>query len=163
MQIWSHARRQAQRTWQRCWRIVVGGMIGVGVSGGAQAAPTSITTDQAPEAWVAYAGLVQSGIESVLSADEELLRLLQDAAVHEAVARVWVDNDGRLAVLELSDQSGTSFEHSLQKRLVGMQIGDEPPAGLRWPIVLRLDWSEALLQEEKDQPPEATVKESIAS
>lgn len=162
MRTWIKARRRVHRTWQRCWQLVVGGMIGIGVSGGAQTAPTTITTDQAPEAWIVYAGLVQSGIESVLSTDEEWMSLLQNAEVEAAIARIWVDNGGQLTVLKLSDQSDTRFERSLQERLVGLQIGAKPPTDLRWPIVLRLDWSDALQQEE-EKPTAENVEESRAS
>ncbi|WP_369326271.1 hypothetical protein AB6N01_16900 [Alcaligenes nematophilus] len=143
MRFLSSLRRHVRQVWSRGWRVLIEGVVGMGVSGALQAEPASVTADRAPQAWLDYADLVRAGIESALMADEDLMQRLRELALHTAVVRVWVDRGGKLSVVELDDQIGSTIEREFRKCFIGLRFG-EPPPMLRWPIILRLDWSEAL-------------------
>ncbi|MGE4593817.1 hypothetical protein [Alcaligenes sp.] len=143
MRFLGNLQRHARHVWLRGWRVLIGSVVGIGVSGPLQAEPVPVPTDRAPQSWLAYADMVRSGIENALTADEDLMQRLRDMTLDVAVARVWVERGGRLSAMELDDQTNSSIEREFRKRLIGLRF-DEPPPALRWPIILRLDWSEAL-------------------
>ncbi|AYN19526.1 hypothetical protein [Alcaligenes aquatilis] len=151
MRFLGSLQRHAHQVWLRGWRVLIGGVMGVGVSGPLQAEPVSVPTDHAPQSWLAYADMVRSGIENALIADEDLMQRLRGLTLDAAVAKVWVERGGKLSAVELDDQTNSSIEREFRKRLVGLHF-DKPPPALRWPIILRLDWSEALRHDDEMAP-----------
>lgn len=138
--------------WHRLFRALLGGVIGAGMSVALQAEAGLVTADRAPQAWLAYAALVQTRIEDALVADDALLHQLQQSAESAVIARIWVNTEGRISAVALAGQASAGVEPALQARLIGLPISQTPPSGLRWPIVLQLDWSGMQALDASTQP-----------
>ncbi|GGY04451.1 hypothetical protein [Paludibacterium paludis] len=119
----------------RARHVVAGGMLGLGL-GGASPALADPPPGDVPPSWIAYAGHVRARIEQVLSADETGAAGRADWSV---VARVWVDQNGMVSGFALREPADAVLARGLQGLLLGQPVGAPPPAGLRLPIVLRLD------------------------
>ena len=78
MRFLGNLQRHARHVWLRGWRVLIGSVVGIGVSGPLQAEPVPVPTDRAPQSWLAYADMVRSGIENALTADEDLMQRLRD-------------------------------------------------------------------------------------
>ncbi|WP_157966516.1 hypothetical protein [Bordetella bronchiseptica] len=89
---------------------------------------------------MAYVGAVRFAIECALAADASLMVRLWQMKTHAVYARVWVDDTGQLVGLAVDEQAEPWLEDAFRQRLVGLRLQAPPPPGLRWPILLRLDW-----------------------
>lgn len=126
-----------QRASRRAWHAVAGGMLGMGLSGGALAqAETPLAAKPVPQAWVAYAGLVRACIEQALAASTADV---QERAEWSVVAQVWVNGQGTVSAFAIAEPGDAALARELQTRLVGLHVGAAPPPTLRLPIILRLD------------------------
>lgn len=152
---WTDLRGRFRRVWQRSWRVFLGGVLGAGVSGAAQAGQPEAAIDRTRESWLVYAGQIQAAIEATLGADEVMAQSMDAMNMRSVVARVWVDRGGQLSAVELDTQAGTELEREIRNRLVGLRLAEPPPQGLRWPVALRLDWRSLV-------PVEETVQASVS-
>lgn len=89
---------------------------------------------------MAYVGEVRFAIECILAADASLMVRLWQMDTQAVYAWVWVDDTGQVVGLTLDEQADPSLEREFRQRLEGIRLDAPPPASLRWPILLRLDW-----------------------
>lgn len=135
MPILEQLQRHGPGAWRRLWRVLLGSVLGASLPAALHAEGAWLAAELAPSSWQAYAALVKVRIENALAEDE----LLQQAQ-RSAVVRIWVDAAGNItAVAHAVD---ADLERLLQQRLQGLSMEQTPPAALRWPIFLQLDWAD---------------------
>lgn len=135
--------------WRRCvlqwfkqgWRALVAATS----RGEALVAPPAVSADPPlaelpPLPRMAYVNAVRFVIENTLAADVSLMVRLWQMKTQAVYAWVWVDDTGQLVGLTLDEQAEPCLEREFRRRLVGIGLDAPPPASLRWPILLRLDW-----------------------
>lgn len=84
-----------------------------------------------------YAGQVQSRIAEAMRKN----RRTRNASIRGMQVRVWPDSTGRITKVQLAGSTGDSATDAALENnvLKGLQLQEPPPAGMRMPIVLRLN------------------------
>src|SRR5690606_26438677 len=84
-----------------------------------------------------YAGQVQSRIADAMRKN----RRTRNASIRGMQVRVWPDSTGRIAKVQLTGSAGDpATDAALESEVLqGLQLQEPPPAGMRMPIVLRLN------------------------
>jgi hypothetical protein len=123
--------------WRRLWRVLLGSVLGASLPAALHAEGAWLAAELAPSSWQAYAALVKVRIENALAEDEQLQQ-----AQRSAVVRIWVDAAGNITAVAVAHAVDADLERLLLQRLQGLSMEQTPPAALRWPIFLQLDWAD---------------------
>ncbi len=110
----------------------------------ATARQKSIAPEQAPPAWLAYAGTVNTQVTAWLSGSEEAAQRLRAAldatrpAADQPTApialRLWIDRKGMIGHVEFASLGNAQADTDLHALLDGRPIGAVPPKGMLLPL-----------------------------
>lgn len=101
----------------------IGGGSGIGGNGGSK--------------FGRYAGQVQKNVAAALSANPKT----KTASINSLDVRIWPDASGRITRATLAKSTGNSdVDEAIERQVLnGLQLDEPPPAGMKLPIVLRIN------------------------
>lgn len=136
--------------------------IALGPASSAAAHERSLSAEQAPLEWIAYAERVQQQVTSWLMSDEppavenraylDSLRPGPDQPPSPLTLRIWITGAGSIERIEFPPFADAAANDRLRSLLVGREIGTPPPADMLLPIRLAIEIEESAVQSETAAP-----------